>query len=132
MTHYKPELDFQFDDLSDKQLNMIFDKKPSLKENFYKDMFIITGKQKYLNGLKEDKEFNDKYNKWVQRFKDNFTMETNVDEYNPKNEFFFNKDGKVRMENLNQYEQFWVDYDDIWLKVEADFGDNYYYARKLI
>ena len=62
----------------------------------------------------------------------NFTMETNVDEDNPKNEFFFNKEGQVRMENLHQYEKNWVDCDDIFSKIKADFGANYYYTSKLI
>ena len=59
-------------------------------------------------------------------------METIVDIDNPKNEFFFNKQGKVRMENLHQYKEFWVDYNDIWLKIESDFGGNYNYIRKLM
>ena len=59
-------------------------------------------------------------------------METNVDEDNPKNEFFFNKDGKVRMENLHQHEEFWVYYKGFWVKIKADFGANYYYISKLI
>ena len=61
-----------------------------------------------------------------------YTVEINVDKDNPKNEFFFNKDGKIRMENLYQYGQFWVDYSDIWLKIKADFGDNYKYTSKLM
>ena len=61
-----------------------------------------------------------------------YTMETNVDEKNPKNEFFFNKEGKIRMQILYQYEQFWVDYGDIWLKIQAQFNDNYHYTKKLI
>ena len=61
-----------------------------------------------------------------------YIMETDVDKDNPKNEFFFNKQGKVRMENLHQYGQFWVDYNDIWLKNKADFDDSYRYTKKLI
>ena len=102
------------------------------KENSYKDMFISIGKEEYLNELKKDKEFNDKYNKWVQWFKNNFTMKTNVDNDNPKNEVFFNKDGKIRMENFYQHEEFWVDYNDIWSKVEGDFEVNYTYISNLI
>ena len=60
------------------------------------------------------------------------TMETNVDEYNPKNEFFFNKQGKVRMENLHQIQSFCISYDDIWLKFKPDFEDNCHYIKKLI
>ena len=59
------------------------------------------------------------------------TMETNVDEDNPKNVVFFNKEGKIRMENLRQFQRFWVDYDDIWSKIEADFDNNYHYTKKL-
>ena len=59
-------------------------------------------------------------------------METNIDKDNPQNEFFFNKEGKVRMENMHQYEEFWVDYDDIWLKIKTDFDINYNYTSKLI
>ena len=61
-----------------------------------------------------------------------YTMETNIDDENSNNEFFFNKDDHLRMENSHQYEQFWVDYGDIWLKIEAQFNDNYHYTKKLI
>ena len=61
-----------------------------------------------------------------------YTMETNVDKDNPKNEFFFNKQGQIRMENLHQYGLFWVGYDDIWLKIEGDFDDNYHYTKRLM
>ena len=61
-----------------------------------------------------------------------YIMETNIDKNNPKNEFFFNKEGKVRMENLHRIQEFWVEYHDIWLKIEADFDDNYNYNSKLI
>ena len=60
------------------------------------------------------------------------TMETNVDEDNPKNVVFFNKEGIIRMENLHQLQQFWVSYDDIWLKIKADFDGNYTYISNLI
>ena len=61
-----------------------------------------------------------------------YILEINIDEENPKNEFFFNKNGEIRMENLYQDEQFWVDYDYIWLKIKVDFDDNYKYTKKLI
>ena len=61
-----------------------------------------------------------------------YIMETDVDKDNPKNELFFNKQGKVRMGNLHQYGQFWVDYNDIWLKIKAEFDGNYRYTKKLI
>ena len=60
------------------------------------------------------------------------TMETNIDKANHNNEFFFNEEGKVRMGNLHQYEEFWVDYDDIWLKIKAGFDGNYDYISKLM
>ena len=62
----------------------------------------------------------------------NFTMETNIDKNNPQNEFFFNKDGEVRMENRHQFEVLWADYHGIWAKIRADFDGNYKYTRKLI
>ena len=132
ISSYKPELDFQFDDLTIEQMNMVFDKKPSLKFGYNKYKFINLGKEKYLNELKKDKELKEKYNKWVKWFKDNFTMETNIDKDNPQNEFFFNKNSEVRMENMHQYETFFVDYDDIWSKIKADFDYNYHYIKKLI
>ena len=61
-----------------------------------------------------------------------YTMKSNVNKDNPKNEFFFNKEGQVRMENLHQYEKNWVDYDDIFSKIKTDFDDNYRYTMKLI
>ena len=62
----------------------------------------------------------------------NFTMETNIDKNNPQNEFFFNKNGEVRMENRQQYKEFLVDYYDIWVKIESYFGGNDKYTSKLI
>ena len=59
-------------------------------------------------------------------------METNVDKDNSQNEFFFNKDGEVRMGNMHQHEELWVGYRSIWSKIKADFGSNYYYINKLI
>ena len=59
-------------------------------------------------------------------------METNVDKDNSQNEFFFNKGGKVRMENIHPFEIFWVDYHDIWKKIESNFDGNDEYTRKLI
>ena len=61
-----------------------------------------------------------------------YTMKTNVDKDNPKNEFFFNKEGQIRMENLHQFQRFWVDYYDIWLKIKSDFSYNHHYTKKLI
>ena len=61
-----------------------------------------------------------------------YTMEANLDEENPKNEFFFNEEGKVRMENSHQNQELWVDYNDIWTEIEADFENNYKYINKLI
>ena len=61
-----------------------------------------------------------------------YTMKTNVDKKNPDNEFFFNKQGKIRMENSHHFKQLWVDYDDIWLKIDGDFEYNYHYIKKLI
>ena len=59
-------------------------------------------------------------------------METNVDKNNLQNEFFFNKNGEVRMENRQQYKEFLVDYYDIWLKIKSDFDVNHEYISKLI
>ena len=61
-----------------------------------------------------------------------YTMETNVDKDSPNNEFFFNKEGKVRMENLHQIKRLYIHYDDIWKKIKFDFDDNYDYINKLI
>ena len=62
----------------------------------------------------------------------NFTMETNIDKDNPQNEFFFNKEGKVRMENIHQFKEFRVDYTDIWVKIKSYIEGNYKYTKKLI
>ena len=59
-------------------------------------------------------------------------METNVDKDNPQNEFFFNKNGEVKMENMHQYKEFLIDYGDIWVKIEPYFEDNNKYTSKLI
>ena len=62
----------------------------------------------------------------------NFIMKTNVDKYNPRNEFFFNKDGEVKMENRWQYGDFYVGYCDIWIKIKTGFDVIYEYTSKLI
>lgn len=51
-------------------------------------------------------------------------MENNVDENNPKNQFFYNKEGVVVMENMNHYEEYHIDYKDIWSKLSWYFFDN--------
>ena len=61
-----------------------------------------------------------------------YIMETNIDKNSLNNEFFFNKDGKVRMENYHQNKRLYVHFGDIWLKIGSDFDDSYYYINNLI
>lgn len=82
----------------------------------------------YINHKQKTKQ---RYNRF--HVISDYTMKIDVDNNKKiKNAFFYDKKWDIKMENSNYYEQFLVDMEEVYKKIEIEFEPNYSYLNKLI